>query len=113
MAESSQPSGAYEVGAVQEGPQALSSPARTRRSQHLPACSEALDQRAGCGKSASPDLWEPPVSNHRGQPDRTYVERVQDLGRTLEEQIRNPSVPRYQLQFRFHQGEMLEIPIIV
>jgi hypothetical protein len=28
-------------------------------------------------------------------------------------QVRNASAPRYQLQFGFHYGELLEIPIIV
>jgi hypothetical protein len=33
--------------------------------------------------------------------------------RKRRKQIRNPSAPWCQLQFRFHLGEMLEIPIIV
>src|SRR5690606_1762197 len=48
----------------------LSTLAATRCSQHLSVRSETLDQRAGCGKSARPDPWEPSMSNHRGPPDR-------------------------------------------
>ena len=40
------------------------------RPQRLPERSKAVVRRAGCGKPARPDLWEPWADNCPGPPDR-------------------------------------------
>jgi hypothetical protein len=70
VAESSQPSRAHGMAAVQAGLAALSAIASTNRAQYLWSCSKSLNQRAGCGKPARPALREPPGSIPRGRPNR-------------------------------------------
>ena len=49
---------------------ALSAPPTACRSQCLPSCSDSVVRGAGCPNRASPDLWEPRVSNRPWLPGR-------------------------------------------